>query len=280
MTLWGNVATLVTNEDAKGNRGTFRFIYLAFEKLSTEFYEKKEKDLGRFFNVCYILQKKKSKLQNSNTISWIISRKGKNIVRHSDNSKNGKSYSPSYQRRERVIRDVRGLPMRRIDNIHTAQEVSRNCYTIRVPTSRRTWCYVGKHVGSLSIFLSLYFSLSLAISFSHSPYTSWQCRAALTCGHGRRKAASELACEERGALSRANPSAVTLSRFREKYIFSCGRETERARARARGHTECVWASNLAFPRSLADSLVPDIVSHAAIDIYLFTMKSVEKLVDL
>lgn len=205
-------------------------------------------------------------------------RKGENIVCHSDNSKNGKSYSPSYQRRERVIRDVRGLPMRRIDNIHTAQEVSRNCHTIRVPTSRRTWCYAGKHVGSLSIFLSLYFSLSLAISFSHSPYTSWQCRAALTCGHGRRKAASELACEERGALSRANPSAVTLSRFREKYIFSCGRETERARARAHTHGMCL-SFQPSVP-SLAGSLVSDIVCHAAIDIYLFTMKSVEKLVDL
>lgn len=105
---------------------------------------------------------------------------------------------------------------------------------------------------------------------------------------GRQRASGAIACEERGALSRANPSAMTLSRFREKYIFSCGRETEHARAHTRNVFElptssCSLLALVVRPGSGSGSLSrlsdSDNVS-AAIDIYLFTVKSVEKLVDL
>lgn len=118
-----------------------------------------KKDLRRFFIIHY---SKKKKTRNWIRLVIILGeREGRwNACVMATIRKTENSIGSWYRHRERVIHDVCGFPMRRIDNIHTVQEVSRNCHTIRVPTSRRTWCYAGKHVGSLSIFLSHSLSLS------------------------------------------------------------------------------------------------------------------------
>lgn len=156
--------------------------------------------------------------------------------------------------------------MRKID-IHTPRGVSRNCHTIRVPTSRRTWCYAGN---TWVTFFHL--SLSrLSLSLSLPRYnTSWQCRIALTCEHGGREAASERASE------RARDEALYRKPIRALWPWAASERN--IYLAVSGACSSFQPSVPSFTRWLARRAFSD--SELPIDIYLFTSESADTLVRL